>query len=136
MDSPTLPPECMEMILQYLWDDPSTLSQLSLCSRTSFNLIIPILYKSPFRLIADHRAWSSEYKSLQTARLVRLLYACSVANTTTFGSGSSSSSSAHPTSSTSPATSSNGEALFQGPADWPELPSPLSTDYLFHYTHQ
>ncbi|KAG0372415.1 hypothetical protein BGX24_000272 [Mortierella sp. AD032] len=134
MDTPTLPPECMEMILRYLWDDPSTLGQLSLCSHNLFNLIIPILYKSPFRLIADHRTWTDDSKTERTAQLIRLLYACSVADTATSESRSSktnNSSSANPTSSTSA-----DEALFKGPAHWPELPSPLTTDYLFHYTHQ
>ncbi|KAF9131493.1 hypothetical protein BGW39_001739 [Mortierella sp. 14UC] len=130
-DTPTLPPECIEMILRYLWDDPSTLHQLSLCSRTLFNLIIPILYKSPFRLIADHRTWSDASKCQRTARLIRLLYACSVADTT-IPNGSS----ADPTPSSFSPPPSTGEALFKGPADWTELPSPLTTDYLFHYTHQ
>ncbi|KAG9067122.1 hypothetical protein KI688_011903 [Linnemannia hyalina] len=129
--APTLPPECIEMILQYLWDDPSTLHQLSLCSRTLFNLIIPILYKSPFRLIADHRTWSDASKSLRTARLIRLLYACSVTPSSSLKGD------ADPMSSSElPVTPLTGDVLFKGPADWPELPSPLTTDYLFHYTHQ
>ncbi|KAF8926139.1 hypothetical protein BGZ47_002889, partial [Haplosporangium gracile] len=133
--TPTLPPECIEMILQYLWDDLSTLHQLSLCSRTLFSLIIPILYKSPFRLIADHRTWSEATKNLCTARLIRLLYACSVAPSSLEGDVDSVlSSSSYP--SEPPATLLTGEALFKGPANWPELPSPLTTDYLFHYTHQ
>ncbi|KAF9907090.1 hypothetical protein EC991_011308 [Linnemannia zychae] len=131
-ETPTLPPECIEMILRYLWDDPSTLHQLSLCSRTLFNLIIPILYKSPFHLIADHRTWSEASKSQRTAQLIRLLYACSVADTSLLDSYS-----ANPTppssSSTAPHTD---EALFKGPPSWTELPSPLTTDYLFHYTYQ
>ncbi|KAF9542976.1 hypothetical protein EC957_001412 [Mortierella hygrophila] len=129
--APTLPPECIEMILQYLWDDPSTLHQLSLCSRTLFNLIIPILYKSPFRLIADHRTWSDDSKSQRTARLIRLLYACSVTPSSSLEGD------ADPMSSSElSATPLTGDVLFKGPADWPELPSPLTTDYLFHYTHQ
>ncbi|KAF9139509.1 hypothetical protein BGX30_007858 [Mortierella sp. GBA39] len=129
--APTLPPECIEMILQYLWDDPSTLHQLSLCSRTLFNLIIPILYKSPFRLIADHRTWSDVSKNQRTARLIRLLYACSVTPSSSLEGN------ADPVSSSElPATPLAGDVLFKGPADWPELPSPLTTDYLFHYTHQ
>ncbi|KAG0079962.1 hypothetical protein BGZ90_001183 [Linnemannia elongata] len=133
--NPTLPPECIEMILQYLWDDPSTLHQLSLCSRTLFNLIIPILYKSPFRLIADHRNWSEDSKNLRTARLIRLLCACSTAPPSYLesdvGPMSSSLSTSEP-----PVTPLASDAVFKGPADWPELPSRLTTDYLFHYTHQ
>lgn len=123
------------MILQYLWDDPSTLHQLSLCSRTLFSLIIPILYKSPFRLIADHRTWSEASKNQRTARLIRLLYACSVAPSSSLEGDADPVSSSLSTSEL-PATPSTGDALFKGPADWPDLPSPLTTDYLFHYTHQ
>lgn len=121
------------MILQYLWDDPSTLHQLSLCSRMLFNLIIPILYKSPFRLIAYHRTWSENSKNQRTALLIRLLFACSVAPVSSLDSDST-----DPAVSTFSIVSSSPMAkeLFKGPANWPELPSPLTTDYLFHYTHQ
>ncbi|KAG0261868.1 hypothetical protein BGZ95_004143, partial [Linnemannia exigua] len=102
-------------------------------------MTIPILYKSPFRLIANHRIWSDTSKSQRTARLICLLYACSVANATTSGSTNRktrNSSRVDPTPSTMPTISLVDEELFKGPTNWPKLPSPLTTDYLFHYTHQ
>ncbi|KAG0215384.1 hypothetical protein BGX33_001233 [Mortierella sp. NVP41] len=144
--TPSLPPECIEMILQYLWDDLSTLHQLALCNRTLFSLIIPILYKSPFRIIADHRTWSDISKSQRTAKLIRLLYACSVAGPASDSSDvtpdpespRSFSSTATETTETTAAITSplSDDALFAGPEGWTKLPSPLTTDYLFHYTHQ
>ncbi|KAF9931063.1 hypothetical protein FBU30_010892 [Linnemannia zychae] len=127
-ETPKLPPECIEMILSYLWDDPSTLHQLLLCNRTLFDLIIPILYKSPFNLIANYKTWSDNSKSQRTAYLIRLLYACSIANREE----------QVPLSSENAIQSSQSthDGLFKGPIQWPELPSPLTTDYLFYYTHQ
>ncbi|KAG0248953.1 hypothetical protein BG011_009716 [Mortierella polycephala] len=72
--TPQLPMECIEIILKYLWDDLPTMHTLLLCSRTLFFFTVPILYRDPFRLIAEHRIWKEESKSQRTAHLMRLLY--------------------------------------------------------------
>ncbi|KAF9968550.1 hypothetical protein BGZ70_002454 [Mortierella alpina] len=47
-----LPPECLELILEYLRNDLASLRQLLLVSRQLFQLTVPVLYRSPFRLAA------------------------------------------------------------------------------------
>ncbi|KAG0304201.1 hypothetical protein BGZ98_005815 [Dissophora globulifera] len=198
-----LPPECTHLVLQYLWDDIAALHRLLLCSREFFALVVPILYRDPFRLIDDHRTWTRASKSRRTAYLMRILSACAATkpgqygldaqalphhdssyavghhadqaqllapaavegSTTTseivprsdLGSASSSSSSSPPTPPllpTPPTTATRQSSLslpsrasnltfsashlqdlatgvYLGP-----LPSPLTVDYLFYYTHQ
>ncbi|KAG9324281.1 hypothetical protein KVV02_008249 [Mortierella alpina] len=47
-----LPPECLELILDCLRNDLASLCQLLLVSRQLFQLTVPVLYRSPFRLAA------------------------------------------------------------------------------------
>ncbi|KAF9955051.1 hypothetical protein BGZ72_004080 [Mortierella alpina] len=47
-----LPPECLELILDCLRNDLASLRQLLLVSRQLFQLTVPVLYRSPFRLAA------------------------------------------------------------------------------------
>ncbi|CAO3567712.1 unnamed protein product [Mortierella alpina] len=47
-----LPPECLELILECLRNDLASLRQLLLVSRQLFQLTVPVLYRSPFRLAA------------------------------------------------------------------------------------
>ncbi|KAI1314763.1 hypothetical protein EDD11_001732 [Mortierella claussenii] len=71
-----LPPECMELIVRYLWDDLLTLHQLLLCSREFFSMVVPILYRDPFRLVDNQRIWTRGSKAQRTAYLMRILYTC------------------------------------------------------------
>ncbi|KAG0369655.1 hypothetical protein BC939DRAFT_436335 [Gamsiella multidivaricata] len=73
-----LPPECIELIVQYLWDDISTLHTLLLCNRDYFVLVAPVLYRDPFRLVNQHRTWTREDKTRRTAYLMRILHACAL----------------------------------------------------------
>ncbi|KAF9557458.1 hypothetical protein EC968_007621 [Mortierella alpina] len=47
-----LPPECLELIVDCLRNDLASLYQLLLVSRQLFELTVPVLYRSPFRLAA------------------------------------------------------------------------------------
>ncbi|KAG0294113.1 hypothetical protein BGZ98_001903 [Dissophora globulifera] len=47
-----LPPECLEVIVGFLRHDLASLHCLLLVSRQFFQLTVPVLYKSPFRLAA------------------------------------------------------------------------------------
>ncbi|KAG0005545.1 hypothetical protein BGZ79_004053 [Entomortierella chlamydospora] len=47
-----LPPECLEMIIALLRYDLASLYRLLFVSRQFFQLTVPVLYKSPFRLAA------------------------------------------------------------------------------------
>ncbi|KAF9351682.1 hypothetical protein BGX26_010361 [Mortierella sp. AD094] len=123
--SVSIPTECTELILQYLWSDVSTLHRLLLCNREFFALAVPILYRDPFRLVDRHYSWNRVSKSERTAKLMQVLHTCAA---------------------TMPAQ--DDQDVEQGrinrgvqPIINPEssikpLQTPLTTDYLFYYTHQ
>ncbi|KAF9360787.1 hypothetical protein BGX26_007738 [Mortierella sp. AD094] len=48
----SLPPECLEMIIAFLRYDLASLYRLLFVSRQFFQLTVPVLYRSPFRLAA------------------------------------------------------------------------------------
>ncbi|KAF9116336.1 hypothetical protein BGX27_003329 [Mortierella sp. AM989] len=48
----SLPPECLEMIIAFLRHDLASLHRLLFVSRQFFQLTVPVLYRSPFRLAA------------------------------------------------------------------------------------
>ncbi|KAG0209203.1 hypothetical protein BGX28_010490 [Mortierella sp. GBA30] len=47
-----LPPECLEIVLDFLRNDLASLYHLLFVSRQFFQLTVPVLYESPFRLAA------------------------------------------------------------------------------------
>ncbi|KAF9102589.1 hypothetical protein BGX27_010935 [Mortierella sp. AM989] len=66
-----LPEECLSMVFRHLSHDRSALYALLLVSRQFFRLAVPILYRSPFRLLeskAESWSWSE-----RTQRQVLLL---------------------------------------------------------------
>jgi len=137
--SPRIPPECIGLIALYLWDDVRTLHALLLCNRSFFSLAAPLLYRSPFQLIDSHLTWNESSKAERTARLVRLLYLCTLSKQNQVQV--SSATSQH--SDVAAAATDVDKMLFQqeDPAlqifpFYDTIPLPLSTDYLFHFTHQ
>ncbi|CAO3571451.1 unnamed protein product [Mortierella alpina] len=51
---PSLPVECLQLILAHHDGDLTTLHSLLLVSRTFFQLAVPLLYRSPFRLVRSY----------------------------------------------------------------------------------
>ncbi|KAF9957443.1 hypothetical protein BGZ72_001819 [Mortierella alpina] len=51
---PSLPVECLQLILAHHDGDLTTLHSLLLVNRTFFQLAVPLLYRSPFRLVRSY----------------------------------------------------------------------------------
>lgn len=69
----TLPAECLVMIFNYLDQDRSTLHALLRVNRQFFQLTIPILYRSPFRLLESRaEAWSWSERTQRQVHLLQL----------------------------------------------------------------
>ncbi|GJJ71531.1 hypothetical protein EMPS_03881 [Entomortierella parvispora] len=137
--SPRIPPECIGLVALYLWDDVRTLHALLLCNRSFFSLAAPLLYRSPFHLIDAHLTWSEASKAERTAQLVRLLYLCTLSKQ----SRDQDSSCSGQLSDVAAITAGFNKMPFlqEDPAlevhpIFNKIPLPLSTDYLFHFTHQ
>ncbi|KAF9983460.1 hypothetical protein BGZ65_001773 [Modicella reniformis] len=138
-----LPPECIDLIVQYLWDDISTLHSILLCSKDMFSLAVPILYRNPFRLINEHRSWTRLYKTKRTVHLMRILHTCALKKPNQQEleqAGEWVTSSPHTVPQPSSSSLSPAKAAIKPleaiDAKLPVLPTSLTVDYLFHYTHQ
>ncbi|KAK5799495.1 hypothetical protein F5H01DRAFT_86574 [Linnemannia elongata] len=69
----TLPAECLVMIFNYLDQDRSTLHALLRVNHQFFQLTIPILYRSPFRLLESRaEAWSWSERTQRQVHLLQL----------------------------------------------------------------
>ncbi|KAF9586436.1 hypothetical protein BGW38_005045 [Lunasporangiospora selenospora] len=72
-----LPTECIAHIVSYLWEDVSSLHSLLVSNRLLFGVILPVLYRDPFRLVAGHSYWTETSKPRRMAHLMKLLKLCS-----------------------------------------------------------
>ncbi|KAF9107478.1 hypothetical protein BGX27_008718 [Mortierella sp. AM989] len=149
VDNPVfIPPECTGLIIQYLWNDLPTLHRLLLCNREFFSLVVPVLYRDPFRLIDSHHVWNRFSRTKRTAKLMQVLHTCAVTMPSQLDQDSvtaleTRSKSFPPLSETSSAPAPPLPPVNRGPlprisfeSDIKPLPTPLTVDYLFYYTHQ
>ncbi|KAG9065715.1 hypothetical protein KI688_002004 [Linnemannia hyalina] len=68
-----LPAECLVMIFSHLDQDRSTLHALLRVNHQFFQLTIPILYRSPFRLLESRaEAWSWSERTQRQVHLLQL----------------------------------------------------------------
>ncbi|KAF9179728.1 hypothetical protein BGZ51_004863 [Haplosporangium sp. Z 767] len=78
-----MPPECLERIVSYAAQDHRVLSTLMRVNSTLFRLVIPYLYREPFRFMFgdefqldwDTESWTRYLREVRHAKLL-LLYLC------------------------------------------------------------
>ncbi|KAF9157139.1 hypothetical protein BGX20_004108, partial [Mortierella sp. AD010] len=72
-----LPEECLIMVFQHLSHDRSALHALLQVNRQFFRLAVPILYRSPFRLLESKaQSWSWSERTQRQVLLLQLFMCC------------------------------------------------------------